>query len=223
MYLDANGLIEQSNGDGGDKLQREGFWFLGNYFSGWMAIPGMAAYADALRILQNSQGQIIRDEILYTSPTDVSRDQVTPNIIACGFLGKTWWIQKIVSGLLSNFSRYPNGDIAFVQDYGRLVRALGLWYLSPLLYLCDLQMLVSVIIRIFAGFDPNNVGDDINTIADLAQAQHVYPTAVSFMARKLYKYLRPQGPLYPLQWYFRAETGANTEFIELWKPIVENF
>jgi hypothetical protein len=51
----------------------------------------------------------------------------------------------------------------------------------------------------------------------------VYPTLVSFTARKMYKYLRPKGLLYPLQWYFRAETGANTEFIELWTPIVEDF
>lgn len=237
MYLDSKGLITQQNGDAGDQLQREGFWNEGCYlaYPKCVVIPNLATYRDAITILWTLKG-FTRSWLPGTSippwndPTDCSRDQLVSNIRAMGYCGYKEPLDFILTGVIKNFSRFPNGDIAFINDYGRFIRAFKLWFLYPLLFICDLPIIVNSIIRCFQGRDFNNVGDDVNHIGDLAQAQHTYPTLVSFIARKIYIAFRPNfnpacrnGAEYALSWYFRADSGANPEFIGLWAPIVDNF
>lgn len=69
-------------------------------------------------------------------------------------------------------------------------------------------------------YGEDNVGTDKNHIASLYQAQRVMPTLVSWFARKLYKWLRPLGPQYALNHYYRVD---NPEIAEAWKQILENF
>jgi len=230
MYLDINGLITQQDGDGGDKLQREGFWFTGAYFNkSYPLVPGLASYSTALEILTDANGNLERDEILYTAvadPNDVSRDQLIPNVIACGLYGYEDRVQRIFDNVISNFSRYTNNDVAFLTDYARFFRAFHLWFLYPLIFFLDIWLFWSSIFLVIRSyFDPNNlyVGDDLNFIADLAQTKHSYPSPFTFAARKIFKWLRKGGPMYGMQVYFNPVTGANPEFISLWAPIVEDF
>jgi hypothetical protein len=229
MYLDDKGLIEQSDGDGGDKLGREGFWYEGCYLNpAQMPIPGMAPYYEALVVLTDANGNLQRDEIKYTAildPNDVSRDQLSPTVRACGYYDYNGRVKTILKNILKNYSRYPNGDLAFITDYARIARALYAWYLLPLLYVADLYLLGSTLFSVVLSyFDKANkyVGDNINLIGDLAQSNAVLPTLFAWLSKKLFK-LRRNGPMYGLEVYFNPSTGANEEFVDLWAPIVEKF
>ena len=229
MYLDSNGLIVQSTGDGGDTLQREGFWFEGAHLVDMEPFkPPMKSYNEALTILSTPKGFVRYPNPPYNDPTDTSRDQLVSNIRACGYYGYNDVLKVILRDVLKNFSRFPNGDIAFINDYGRFIRSFRAWYLYPLLFLFDLPLIVNSIIRCIAGHDSNNVGDDVNHIGDLTQAQNIYATPTSWIARLIYKHFRPaftgtNGAQYALDWYFRAESGGNPEFALLWAPIVARF
>lgn len=230
MYLDKKGLIVQSDGDAGDCLQREGFWFEGVYINSvnlgknYPVSIGMAPYMDAIEILLTPEG-LVRSWMPgnsippWNTPSDTSRDQLVSNIRACGYYELDGITKQIFKNVLKNYSRFPNKDIAFINDYGRFIRSFRTWYLYPLLLICDVPLIVNSIIRIIKGkLDPDNVGDDINHIGDLAQAQHVYPTPISWFARKIYR----RGE-YALNWYFRPSAKGNIEFAELWAPIVKGF
>lgn len=224
MYLDSKGLIVQSNGDAGDCFQREGFWYEGAFLNPiYPTIPGMLDYNSALSILTTSNGFTRYWQAPYNDPSDTSRDQLVSNIRAWGYYGYKGDLEYVFNHIIKNWSRFPNGDIAFINDYARFIRSFRTWWLYPLLLLFDVPLIVNSIIRCIAGHNSNNVGDDVNHVGDLAQAQYVYPTPVSWLARKLYKWLRPFGPQYALYWYFRPESGGNPEFTVLWSPIVRNF
>jgi hypothetical protein len=233
MYLDAKGLIVQQNGDGGDTLQREGFWYEGIYLVPRMPVimtPNLAPYNNAITILWTVNGFERSWQVPYNDPSDCSRDQLVSNIRAMGYFDYKGPLDYILTGVIKNFSRFPNGDICFINDYGRFIRAFKSWYLYPLLLIFDLPIIVNSIIRCIAGKDSNNVGDDVNHIGDLAQAKCIFPTPISFLARKIYIAFRPNynpacrnGAEYALSWYFRADSGGNPEFIKLWAPIVDEF
>lgn len=224
MNLDNKGLIVQSSGDGGDCLQREGFWAEGGHLNpSYPAVPGMIPYDWAMAILWTGGGYTRYWEYPYNNPSDTSRDQLVSNIRAMGYFSDKRALKEILDSILTNWSRFPNNDIAFINDYGRFIRAFRAWYLYPLLFLFDVPLVVNSIIRCVAGRDPNNVGDDVNHIGDLTQSQYVYQTPVSWLARKIYKKFRPSGPQYALDWYFRAAAGGNPEFAALWAPVVANF
>lgn len=223
MYLDSKGLIVQQSGDGGDTLQREGFWYEGWSLNPWYpTIPGLVTYTMALGLLNTPEGFERSWQVPYNDPSDTSRDQLVSNIRACGYRRLNGPLGEIFWAIIKNFSRFPNNDIAFINDYGRFIRAYRFWLLWPLLLICDLAVLVNSIILLFYSMNLNNVGNDINHIGDLAQAQNVLATPVSWLARKIYK-LRRGGPQYALDWYFRAASGGNPEFAELWAPIVKKF
>lgn len=237
MYLDSNGLITQKPaapgqvGDGGDKLQREGFWFAGWQLNpNYPVIAGMAPYSVALTILTyDAQGDLERDEIQYTQaldPDDVSRDQLSPNVNACGLYEFTSRVTRIFTDLISNYSRYPNNDLAFLNDYGRIMRAYNKWYFYPLILFCDIYFMLSSMVTVgITWFDWSDAyaGNDLNLICDLATYQVRQPTPFAWMARKFFKFLRRGGAMHGLNVYFNPATGANPEFIDLWQPTVENF
>jgi hypothetical protein len=265
MYLDSKGLIVQQNGDGGDTLQREGFWFEGVTFNFTPLPQGMAPYTNALKILSTPSGFVRSWQTPYNNPSDTSRDQLVSNIRSLGYLKSTLdnlhytFLNQIFLGVIKNFSRFPNGDIAFINDYGRFIRAFKSWYLFPLLLIFDLPLLINALLICFwltrtpsrwqvwlaskaswlfwltnqyppnaegvsqSPYGPTNTSNDINFIGDLTQAQKIYPTPISFIARKIYRYFRPYGAPFALASYFSVASGGNIQFALLWKPIVEKF
>lgn len=225
MYYDSTNLIVQKDLDGGDSAQREGFVRIA-----LALIPKIAStlmlrlnYDEVIWLLEPyGDGKWIRNPYRYNDSDDFSRDQATPNIIGMGFDGKTaalkrmFWAQVHRDGF-----KFQNGDWASPQDFGHYIRALGWWPLYPVLLLGDTFMLLNSIIRCISGIKKDNVGDDLNHIASLVQAQKRMPTPISLIARKLYKWLRPRGPQFALDWYFRAESGGNPEIAEIYKPIIK--
>lgn len=244
MYLDQNGLIVQKDGDGGDTLQRIGFWFEGLKFNpdeDMRKIIGYRPdqYVGLLQFCKNDKNQYFRNPKDWDDPKDCSRDQLVPNIRAMGYYDMGSFAKEILVAVLKNFSRFPNGDVAFIQDYARFARTLRLWWLYPLILFGDLFMLISSFIRIVKGMNYDDVGDDINHIGDLAQARAIYPTPISWLARLFYIGFRPSfvkqvdggivrdkngiGGIWALNWYFREESGGNPEFAQLWSPVVRLF
>ena len=242
MYRDDLGLIVQRDGDGGDTLQRTGFYYL----------PGLIAnneesilhYDAELSTLWGAEGPT-RHIKQWSNQSEVSRDQLTPNIAALGFSGSSAKVEFLLIRLIKNFFRYPNGtDFASPEHIGIFLRAIlcakdrgfnwkaALFY--PLLLLGDLFMILGVIIRCYQAKDPDNVGDDLNTLVSVVQAQHTCGTPLSWLARKLYVKFRPQpfigldGPMstnnvfLALVWYFRKESGGNPEIALAWKDICDN-
>lgn len=228
MFLDSQGLITQANGDEGDTLQREGFWAEGVFWNPITypnGIAGMAPYKTALQELTDPDGNLERGLNQYShqnDPNDVSRDQLVSNIRACGLYGYASVNKRILSNCIKNYSRFPNGDICAPWDYARFARAFKCWWAIPFIWIMDISLVVQSIVSCIVGLDPNQY-PEINFVGDLAFAQNRYPSPLSWLARKIYKYCRPGGAMYCISHYFAASQGSNPEFILLWQPTVEKF
>jgi len=239
MYRDELGLIVQKNGDGGDTLQRTGFFYLPGIIKEQKG--AMSCFENELSILWSSDGPT-RHIKQYPNQNEVSRDQLTPVVASLGFAKRPLKVLFLFVRLIKNWFRYPNmTDIASPEHLGIFIRALlwpekkwffiCLWY--PFLLFGDCFMLLGIIIRCIQARNPDDVGDDLNTLVSVVQAQHTFPTPISWLARKLYVKLRPkpytrideteQGNIYlALKWYFREESGGNPEIAVAWKEVCGN-
>lgn len=241
MYLDNLNLIVQKNGDGGDTLQRTGFYFLPGIIKN--NLNDKLLYLESLeKMWPDKTLPPLRHPIQYPDPKDVSRDQLTPNIVTLGFLKMDKYICFIFIIIIKNLFRYPNNDLMSPENLGQFIRGMlnaknFKWFLFyPLIWLGDLFMLLGVIIRCFQAKKPDNVGDDLNTLVSVVQAQYLFPTPISFIARKIYKWCRPKPCIeikkinedlnmpncfLALKWYFREESGGNPEIAEAWRGVCE--
>lgn len=233
MYCDSNGLIVQKDGDGGDTAGREGDYWFEYALTGYHGIPTPGHYLyikdefeRVLELLQRGKGIFVRNPIKYNDPSDMSRDQTVPLILAMGQMEEYDILKALFYKQVRNFGRYQNGDIGFIGDLGYYIRAFKFWKAYPILLVGDLQLLVNSIIRCIKGRDLNDVSDDINLTLELLQAQYNLPTPISWLARKIYKHLRygqffPEGAIQRAwNWYFRPETNANP-FDELYRSLIE--
>lgn len=66
-----------------------------------------------------------------------------------------------------------------------------------------------------------NTSTDINHTLALLQAKRRYPTPISYIARKLYKWFRPGGIQLAWDNYFNVQSGANP-FNDLYRPLIDN-
>lgn len=209
FYTDKNGLIVQRDLDGGDTTGREGdYWFYEGLEGGKFVHLRSKSFEEVLQLLQVKPGVFIRNPINYNDPKDFSRDQTVPLILAMGERNKHDLLKLLLKKQLKNWFRYQNGDLGLIGDAGYYIRALKAWYAYPLLLIGDFQILINSIIRVIAGFNRDNVSDDINHTLILLQAKNHYPTPISWLARKIYK-LVPGGIQNRWDHYFRPETGAN--------------
>lgn len=235
MHRDQYGLIVQADGDGGDTAQREGmvafvYSLIGSEFTAaW-------EFRQALQ-LEISPGVCVRHPFqpdFRSDPKQFSRDQQDPLIVAAGACSQTPFIKRMLWAQVKRLGKYQNADYLTPQSIGCYIRALSAWYLWPLLLFTDLGLLFQALHIYFAcRNDPNN-SDDNNHVIRTLQAQYTLPTPVSYVARKLYKALRPtnygntvlgekshiQGAL---NWYHSAQFGGNPEIAELYRPLVEKF
>lgn len=236
MFRDKNGLIVQLNGDGGDTLQREGFFWLAMTIKS-IHEPDMtdlahivAEYGRNIQLLHPTPTTWVRHPEQWNDPNDCSRDQLTPNIILFGFLGMKTLLNDAFRSIVLR-GRFPNGDLISPEHFGWFVRS---WYainpfeplkmvLFPLAFLClllgDLFMLLNSIIRIVKNkLNNDDVGDDLNHCASLIQAKFSCPTPISWLARKLFFWFQPINR--NLAHYFRTETGGNYEIAVVWSQVV---
>jgi hypothetical protein len=189
----------------------------------------------------------------------MSRDQLTPNVAAWGLSNKMVPLFKEVlfHGLFRAFLftrntranwAYPGDsaytwklpDITFVGHWAMYYR--GLWMLSayPAIMVCDLDLLVNALIKVYSyGTDQGNT-DDINYIASLALSYYRFPTPLSWLARKIYG-SRPRAKTPPatspenagyaqetntiqvvLNAYFRYDDPKQGPMLnEWWRPIIK--
>lgn len=216
ICLDSNGLIVQKDLDGGDTAGREGdYWFVHTA----LGIQREDSFKKVLELLQVAPGVFVRNPIGYNDPKDFSRDQTVPLILAMGEMKEYGTLKLLFKKQLKNFFRYQNGDIGLLGDLGYYIRSFQSWYAYPVLLLGDLQLLANSIFRCFVR-NPDNVSDDINHTLGLIQAQYTYPTPISYIARKIYKWFRPGGIQRAWDWYFRPESRANP-FNEMYRELID--
>lgn len=234
-WFDKYGLIVQSDGDGGDSAQRLGFY----YTAAFLHHPNGSRYQDnrwklmrALDTIEVKPGTYIRNPVRWNDPGDFSRDQQTPLVIAMGFFKMDRRLFRMAKEHLKRFGKYQNGDYASPEHWGFYIRSLRLWYLYPLLIMGDMfTLLNTLILCLFKGRDPDNVGDDLNHILSLVQSHFIMPTPVSFIAKRLYEDFRPYnngnailgqpGAINgALSWYFRPSTNA-PPLDAVWRPLID--
>jgi len=216
-YYDNNGLIVQRDGDGGDTAGREGDYFFHLGLIGYK----FTDFDRVLALLQVSPGVFVRNPTHYNDPNDFSRDQTVPLILAMGQMGRTKVLKLLLNKQIKNYFRYQNNDIGAFSDVGYYIRAFKAWYLYPILFVTDLQLIVESIVRCIQGKDPTNTSDDINHTLALLQAQYRLPTVGSWLARKIYVLFRPGGIQAAWDRYFDPNSGANP-FNELYKNLISS-
>lgn len=236
MYLDSNGNIVQQNGDGGDTAQRTGFLECALKIRENLGISNAEFYRSTPWTFDKQWrslfigNKLIRNPKDWNDPKDTSRDQTTPMLIAFGLneMGEqVGWLSP--KGFLVKF--YQNKDVASPENMGHVDRALRM---KPY-KLADLWALGGVIIRLKqAEANPDDVGDDLNTLLSCAFSCNILPTE---QARKTFRhYLKNRAPslgtlhlnekdhvIGALKWYFRPDSGGNPELAEIWRPIVDYY
>ena len=232
MYHDENGLIVQRDMDGGDSAGREGdYWFakaLIDPRSDLMFVTNKElTFSEVLTLLQVSPGVFVRNprhnpttppDKSWNDPTDFSRDQATPLIIAMGANKEYKVLRSMLWQQIKRFTLFQNKDLAGPQDWGHYIRAFNAWYLYPILLVGDIFMLTNSVIRCIVGND-ENTSDDINHTISLLQAQHSLPTPISWLSRKIYKWFRKGGVQNAWDHYFKPESGANP-FNEIFNKLI---
>lgn len=233
MFLDSNGLIVQSSGDGGDSAQRTGFYFSAMKFRMMLSLSTTdmslkpSDFTSALPKLITSKGLIRNPTAPYNNNSDTSRDQTRPMLIACGLWNFPDYVNQLnPPGLLLRF--YPNGDLASPENWNEGRRALGK---KPFI-IGDVFSGGGAIIRVTqAKSNPDDVGDDLNTLLTLTFFYLVEPTFVSVTNLRYYLAKRPTNDgvtqlgekdpvMGALAWYFRPASGGNPEIAEAWRPII---
>src|ERR1700687_4694945 len=89
MNYDSNGLIVQTDGDGGDTAGREGdYWTARGLIEQTTHTVFITnrkdTLNDVLTLLQVRPGVYVRNPVGYNDPKDFSRDQTVPLILAMG-------------------------------------------------------------------------------------------------------------------------------------------
>lgn len=219
MYRDSNGLIVQADGDQGDTAGRTGdFWFHRG-LSGASTVDHLE-FMRLLTLLQVSPGVFVRHPDHYNDPNDFSRDQTVPLILAMGAMEEYDSLRQLLKQQIKRYTLYQNNDLATPQDWGYYIRALRVWYLYPVLLVGDLFMLTNSLIRCINGSD-DNTSDDVNHTLALLQAQYSYPTPISWLSRKIYKWFRRGGIQNAWDQYFKPSSGANP-FNKLYEYKIDN-
>ncbi len=202
MVIDANGLIASKTWagtiDGGDSLSETGrIYFLKELCS---INDTLSPFYNAAKALKNSDDQWIRNPINYSNPKDISRDQLDPMmmcLVSRELYGTVATTKNIV---VSNWYRYPNGDMAMPDHMNHFTRYIKASYLG------DLFMLLNVLFVCFiTGSFKSMVKNDLNLIIALCFTNWINPTFISKLAAKIY--LNHRKYLWALTNYYTPQTG----------------
>lgn len=256
MHLDETGNICQANGDCGDGAQRAGFLQSVLQFRKRLSIDNQEFLASTPWRFEKQwvtfftdQRQLIRSPRSgdstprWNDPTDTSRDQTTPFIIALGltsvsdlrlpqipFVTPSHPVEWLEPKKKYWFVRcYQNGDLASPYDMNIYKRATGV---TPSDF-GDFWGAQGLSLRIRqATSNADDVGDDLNCFLSLVFSYLVQPTLLSTAALKRYLRERPASDgtyklgikdhvAGALAWYFRPESGGNPELAEVCFPLID--
>ena len=179
-----------------------------------------------------------------SDPHNVTRDQLTPNMLAMGIFdlkeeliklqtaikNRWYFYQNIERNGLFQTGLYKIPDIQGPEHRAAYERFFLIpWYKKPLLYLSDLWFLIGTIWRIKQSrtTEISDCSDDINLILMLIQSQEYQPTFLSRLAIKVYSKFIGNAPnsygstgvQSRLDCYFREESGREP-FNEVIKPLI---
>lgn len=257
-FVDKHGHIAQGppHRDGGDS-----FSFAGQVMVAFYARHHFKKTGDAEYIYQREQYLKRLDKLRYgygiylrhnvepewaTKPDRMSRDQMTANIAAMGFLEQNskLWVMLLflifrlgfatntrANGKLKAPWKLP--DFCGPKILGMFIRALKLYPLYPLLLLTDLHMLIDSIVQIIGAKKNPEDTNETNHIVSLLQSTITMPTLISYLARKIYRLrpLAPQGkqrvrkttfgPQSALDHFFSGRNEIEPPIDDLYRPLLE--
>ena len=175
-FIDEFGLLDKIAGrDGGDTCHREGVWFsltgmLGLKKSQKWLEQRELQFQSVMAKIHPAPGVLIRHPDPNRDASDwdrMSRDQLQPVIIACGYWSKTE-LKKLAWGHLMRGFLFTNNvrqngankrshgtgdydyswrfpDVTLFEIWGNFIRAFKAWYLWPLLLITDLELLFGAV------------------------------------------------------------------------------
>ena len=190
----------------------------------------------------------------HSDPKETSRDQMIPTIIAMGLNQNRSSLWEVTKNLAKRgFVKYQNSDFYFLNEWASIVRSWwGLKDLGflpclcvvvtyPIVWVADAWQILCVLVRCWKARNPDDVGDDWNMTAQILQSQYLLPTLFSWIARKLYKHLRPHSygkdlqmpfsgemPIYgALLWYVtptegRPDVSGNLDVAGVYKNLIQS-
>jgi hypothetical protein len=181
LKVDRHGLIVQTDGDGGDTAQREGWAWFGAWIrehelhNPW-PIRRSITFQEAMGFLEVGQTGIFRrhpDQ--HSQPQDFSRDQTIPIVAAMGVWGDTARLERLWNRTAARNYHAQNGDLFLPEIVNLFERARGVQP-GPI---GDLQLAGSVLARNSQAANRDNVGDDLNLVVQLLMAALRFPSAGS--------------------------------------------
>lgn len=180
--IDANGLVVQEDGDGGDCPARCGV-VLG-YLPNTMSIQSRSSQELVLATQRNlmlTKDVYFRYPIKYNQTNDFSRDQASRLMLGYGIVGAIVPVKGYYKLLVKNWMRHQNNDLLGLGEPGNIIRSLSLWYLYPLLLAFDIKFLWDVTLGVkLQPWDYQNL-----YLMDLYYANKKYKTVWSWLASKL--------------------------------------
>ena len=220
IYFDNNGLIVQRDGDGGDTAQRTGWAYFGQWYvtnrlgqaSPFQPPITLGQAADLLEVGRTgefrrhpTQGGWISD------PDEFSRDQLIPLIAALGVTQDADRIRRSRDALRTCYlvAKCVQGttDLAGPDLLNHYHRALG----EAVDHLGEVQLLGSTLVRLDqAHRNPEDVGDDLNTLVYLAMARRFAASGESDKALAAFMTGRPANAGCYLTWYRNSYPGDFT-------------
>jgi hypothetical protein len=167
LHVDRHGLIVQTDGDGGDTAQREGWAWFGSWIrervlnDPWHVRRSLT-FEQAMNFLEiGKTGTFRRHPDQWSDPKDFSRDQTIPIVAALGVWEDYERLNRLWTKTTERHHRAQNGDliapdVANLFDRARDIKpeALG-----------DVQLVAGVWARIAQTLrNRDDVGDDLNLI-----------------------------------------------------------
>lgn len=230
ITFDENGLVVQTNGDGGDCAARTGQLYTGIHLNPVNG-SGILGFNLAMAHLEpNKDGILLRyNQPPYNNPSDTSRDQTVPLLVALGFYKRLEILKRVFKVQFKHFMLFQNKDICSPEHLGVFIRSFYLAGLKsmilfyPLLLIGDIFNLINSLVRVYYSFkDKDDVGDDINHIQICLQNINSLPTPISWLSRKIYSKFRKYGVQWALDWYHRPSTFGNP-INELYRPLIDKW
>lgn len=237
--IDDYGLIVHfQNGtfNGGDSCQRTCSYYVFNHFLR-DGFPSHLGFSRALKYLQAGDEFIRHPEKGYncgkpnytiyecwSEPKNFSCDQSRALIVALQFYARVSLARKFAVNTLKNFSRFQNNDLCWLPEWGAMIRACGLWWLWPLLLLCDAWLVLSNTLAVFTYFVSLVRHDETKgrymytdghvTGVVLSLSTREMPTPFGWLARKIIKIRCVEA----WDYYFRHEGAPK---LNLYIPLIK--
>lgn len=224
-YRDDWGLITQANRDGGDTASRTGAFY--------SLIPCEDRFKkDLLQLQANVPGRYLRHPSglivgglgrcvpWYSDKDNFTRDQAINLQSALAINGFKPELLAVFKARAKRFFLHFNTksyddaepvrttfpDLPSPSEVGQFVRGLQAWYLVPLLWVTDIELLVSVLLANRTAIS-KSAGDDVQKlVCTILSADRRYATLFSKLAKKL---LDKQNTIYKIKLYFSESNGDN--------------